>query len=427
MREERLKHVAEIHVSNVDKKSFEGDVPVSLCNYTDVYYNERITGSLDFMFATATRDQRATFGLTRGDVVLTKDSETAEDIGVSALVAEDVPDLVCGYHLAVVRARAGSADGGYLRWVLASTAARQRMSAAATGVTRFGLRSEAIADLPVPLPPFGHQRAIAEYLDRETGRIDALISAKRRLMELLEERWQVVMHDAVAGMLVSHPHARRATSVPWLTDVPGHWREGLLKLVATLGSGHTPSRSHPEWWVDLTIPWITTGEVAQMRSDRIELITDTRERISELGMANSSAALRPAGTVVLCRTASAGYSSIMGSDMATSQDFATWTCGPLLRPRFLLLCLRAMRADLLGRLAMGSTHQTIYMPDIEAIKLPIPPVEEQDAIVSAVYSHQRSLDACSVNLGDQIGLLQERRQALITAAVTGQLSLPEAA
>lgn len=76
---------------------------------------------------------------------------------------------------------------------------------------------------------------------------------------------------------------------------------------------------------------------------------------------------------------------------------------------------------------MGSTHQTIYMPDIEAIKVPIPPVEEQDAIVSAVYSHQRSLDACSVNLRDQISLLQERRQALITAAVTGQLHVPEAA
>ena len=85
-----------------------------------------------------------------------------------------------------------------------------------------------------------------------------------------------------------------------------------------------------------------------MRSDNIEYVLETREKISEVGMANSSATLHAAGTVVLCRTASAGYSAIMGADMATSQDFATWTCGPLLRPRFLLLCLRAMRKDLLA-------------------------------------------------------------------------------
>ena len=107
-----------------------------------------------------------------------------------------------------------------------------------------------------------------------------------------------------------------------------------------------------------------------MRSDRIEVIKETRERVSELGVANSSAEIHPAGTVVLCRTASAGYSAIMGTNMATSQDFATWTCDPLLRPRFLLLCLRVMRQDLLGRLAMGSTHKTIYMPDIEALRIP---------------------------------------------------------
>jgi type I restriction enzyme S subunit len=278
----------------------------------------------------------------------------------------------------------------------------------------------------IPVPPLRSQRAIADYLDRETAQIDALIAAKRRMVEVLAERWQVVMRAAVSGLLGKARHERRQTAIPWLDDLPAHWREAHLKLVASLGTGHTPSRSHPEWWVDLTIPWITTGEVAQMRSDRIEYITETRERISELGMTNSSARLHPAGTVALCRTASAGYSAIMGKDMATSQDFATWTCGPNLRPRFVLLCLRAMRQDLLGRLAMGSTHQTIYMPDIESIKVPLPPLGEQDSIVEATYSEQRALDDCSDHLAHQIDLLQERRQALIAAAVTGQLDNPEA-
>jgi len=360
--------------------------------------------------------------LQKGDVLLVKDGNT---LGITNIITGLQRPATVNGSIAVIRTKIMEAR--FLRYTLASSLVQDMILAVKAGMGVPHLFQADIKKFPLPRPPRPVQRAIANYLDRETARIDALIATKRRMMELLEERWQVVMRDAASGQFMSRSMARRATSVPWLTDVPAHWREGLLKLVATLGTGHTPSRSHPEWWVDLTIPWITTGEVAQMRSDRIEYVTDTRERISELGLAKSSATLHPAGTVVLCRTASAGYSAIMGTDMATSQDFATWTCGSLLRPRFLLLCLRAMRADLLGRLAMGSTHQTIYMPDIEAIKVPIPSVDEQDAIVSAVYSHQRSLDACSVDLAHQIELLQERRRAIITAAVTGQLHISEAA
>jgi type I restriction enzyme S subunit len=161
-----------------------------------------------------------------------------------------------------------------------------------------------------------------------------------------------------------------------------------------------------------------------MRSDRIESIHDTRENLSGLGMANSSAVLHPAGTVVLCRTAaSAGYSAIMAKDMAVSQDIATWRCGGELRPRYLLLCLRAMRRDLLDRLAVGSTHKTIYMPDIESIRIPVPSLSEQDAIVEEVWDRLSTIDDLADTLTRQIGLLRERRQALITAAVTGELDV----
>jgi type I restriction enzyme S subunit len=146
--------------------------------------------------------------------------------------------------------------------------------------------------------------------------------------------------------------------------------------------------------------------------------------ISELGVAESSAVVHPGGTVVLCRTASAGFSAIMGADMATSQDFATWTCGPQLDPDFLLYCLRAMRPDLLGRLAMGSTHKTIYMPEIRSIQVPLPPVSEQKSIVTDLRRTLAHIDRVREELGVQLELLAEHRQALITAAVTGR---PEAA
>ena len=272
------------------------------------------------------------------------------------------------------------------------------------------------------LPSLAVQRAIADYLDTETARIDALITKKQRMIDALLERREVTTALGVAGALLAAPNA--TSGLPWLASIPTHWRTAKLTLVARLGSGHTPSRSQPGWWVDCTIPWVTTGEVAEMRSDRQEYVLETRERISQLGIANSSAAVHPAGTVVLCRTASAGYSAIMGTDMATSQDFVTWTCGPLLRPRYLLLCLRAMRGDLLGRLAMGSTHKTIYMPDIESIRIPLPPLDEQDAIVDRVWGRLHRIDQIVDTTQRQIELLREHRQALITAAVTGELEVP---
>lgn len=301
-------------------------------------------------------------------------------------------------------------------------------------IAEYGARSKGIRpnqwDLPweefrairVRLPGSSEQRALADYLDAETARIDALISRYLELVDRLVNQRGAITVAGVSGEPLAGPS--RPSSLTWLTKVPNHWAEARLTLLARLGSGHTPSREHPEWWLDCTVPWITTGEVWQIRDDRIEYLSETREMISELGVANSSAEVHPAGTVVLSRTASAGYSAIMAADMATSQDYVTWTCGPRLRTRFLLLCLRAMRQDLLGRLAMGSTHQTIYVPDIQSIHIPLPPLEEQDRLVEWTWQRLRRIDAAIDAIRRQIELLAERRQALITAAVTGQLEIP---
>lgn len=321
-----------------------------------------------------------------------------------------------------VQGRDGVAHNSFIAYWLEHLA--RDVSALARSNTQDNLNAEQVGNLPFPALAIEDQRRVADFLDVETARIDALIEKKRRMIALLATRRAVVMSAGIAGQGLDHP--RRLSELAWLEDLPLHWQETKLTHVARLGSGHTPSRDHPEWWENCTIPWVTTGEVSQMRADRIEVIAETREMISELGLANSSAELHQTGTVVLCRTAaSAGYSAILGTPMATSQDFATWTCGPRLRPRFLLLCLRVMRRDLLERLAMGSTHKTIYMPDIEGIRIPLPKVQEQDEIVDAIWLKLRSIDAAIDILSLQIGLFGERRQALVTAAVTGDLDIGE--
>ncbi|MFD4434303.1 restriction endonuclease subunit S, partial [Nocardia sp. NPDC058497] len=124
--------------------------------------------------------------------------------------------------------------------------------------------------------------------------------------------------------------------------------------------------------------------------------------------------------------ASAGYSAVMASDMATSQDFVTWTCGPRLDPYYLLWCLRAMRSDLLGRLAMGSTHKTIYVPDLQMLRIPLPPIDMQIKIVELIRQRNSRIDGLVDAVDRRISLLGERRASLTAAAVTGQLDVTTA-
>lgn len=320
-------------------------------------------------------------------------------------VAEPADDLVVSTGFTVI-SPGPRLDSRFFAWWAQSDACIEEIVARSVGVSYPAVNASDIGDLRIELPTLREQREIAEYLEAETGRIDTLLEKKRRTIAVLQER-----RVAITVGCVMNPT----------------WPRVKLTLLARLGSGHTPSRGRPEWWESPRIPWITTGDVVQMRGDRIEFIEATKLSISELGLANSAAELHPTGTVVLSRTASVGFSAIMARPMATSQDFATWTCGPRLQPRFLLLCLRAMRSELLGRLAMGSTHKTIYMPDIEGIRVQLPTLEEQERVVNEAWARLRPIDEAVVAMERQIELLREHRQALITAAVTGELDVAKAA
>lgn len=311
-------------------------------------------------------------------------------------------------------------DTNWLYWALkvATYWIERELTSGMIGMVH--VTKEELGGVPIPVPPLEDQRRIAGILDVETARIDKLVATQQRLLDQLAERRMSGIIAAVSG---ANHNERRASTLAWLEAVPESWQEVRLGLMARMGSGHTPSRSHPEWWVDCTVPWITTGEVKQVRDDRLEELHDTRENISEIGLANSAAEIHPAGTVVLCRTASAGYSAVMGVDMATSQDFVTWTCGQKLDPYYLLWCLRAMRSDLLGRLAMGSTHKTIYVPDLQMLRIPLPPIDEQRQIVERIRGQNARIDSIVDAVRRRLRLLTERRQALITAAVTGQFDV----
>ena len=223
----RLRTVADMRVSNVDKHTNENEIPVRLCNYVDVYKNDRISLAMPFMTATASRDEIERFRLERDDVLITKDSEAWDDIGVPALVTEAADDLLSGYHLALLRPFK-EILGAYLARTLQSKEVAYQFHMRANGVTRYGLTHTGIQSVRIPLPPLPEQAAIVRYLDHADRRIRRYISARRRLIALLEEEKQAVINQAVTRGL--DPNVRlKPSGVEWLGDVPEHWEVVPIK------------------------------------------------------------------------------------------------------------------------------------------------------------------------------------------------------
>jgi len=177
-----LTDIANVIVSPVDKKIVEGEIPVELCNYTDVYYNTRVTRSLQFMKATAKKSEINKYTLNMGDVIITKDSETPGDIAVPALVSEDLKGVVCGYHLAIVRPKKDLANGGYLNNLFSMPKIRYYFFTLATGATRFGLSVGGIRKAHFYLPSVEEQQKIASVLSIADREIETLNPTTRTRM-----------------------------------------------------------------------------------------------------------------------------------------------------------------------------------------------------------------------------------------------------
>ena len=197
----RVQHNTNMKFSNVDKLTVEGEVSVLLCNYVNVYKNDYINSQLDFMQASATLAEIQDFRLQLGDVIITKDSESPDDIAIPAYVIETVPNLICGYHLAVLRARPKKCEGKYLFYFFMSKLCRQQFENQANGITRFGLSQRAIAKGWFIVPSLPEQHAIAAYLDQETAKIDALIAKQEQMITLLGEHRAALITAAVTGKI----------------------------------------------------------------------------------------------------------------------------------------------------------------------------------------------------------------------------------
>ena len=391
----RLKTVASVELSNVDKKSLEGEDVVRLCNYTDVYYNSRITGDLDFMVATATAEQVRKFTLHAGDVLITKDSESWTDIAVSAVVAEDLPGVLCGYHLAHIRP-GPECDGAFLSRAFAAIGPRDQFQIAANGVTRFGLGSDAICTSLFAIPPVAEQRAIAAFLDREAARIDAMISKKQRLIELLEEQRIAVINRAVTkGLEPNIP--TKDSGVEWLGEIPAQWGLKSLKRLASLSAGAAITAESIE----------PIGEYPVFGGNGVRGFTSEYTHDGSFPLIGRQGAL--------CGCVNFASGKFWASEHAVVAESRA-----NVSPKWLGYVLQSMS---LNTYSQSAAQPGLSIDTLSVLPVPAPSIPEQVSVANFLDQETAKIQDLIASIRDAINSLHELRTALISAAVTGQIDL----
>lgn len=196
-----IKHIAEVFASSVDKHSHDHEQPVRLCNHSDVYVNDKIVTNLELMRATATPSEISRFTLKSGDVIITKDSVNPEIIGIPAWVPDDLPGVICAYHLTMLRPRSERVCGEYLFRVLSSPRIADRFPMLATGVTIVGLSRHDIKNTVLPLPPIDEQTEICRWITDECQPIDEAIQRAEEEIKLIREYRDRQITDVVTGQV----------------------------------------------------------------------------------------------------------------------------------------------------------------------------------------------------------------------------------
>lgn len=410
----KLKFLAKIRLSNVDKHTKSNEIPVKLCNYTDVYYQNFITDKINFMLATATKEQVKNFSLEAGDVLITKDSETSNDIAVPAYVPETLDNVICGYHLAHIKPF--FIQGKYLFYAFQTSRIASQFHIASNGITRYGLGKNDINSSVFCVPPLPEQIQIAEYLDKKTSEIDQAISKKYRLIELLEEQKTIIINQAVTkGLNPNTP--MKDSGIEWLGSIPEGWEVRRLKSYAMVKRGASPRPIiNPRYFDDNgEYGWVRIEDVTKSN----KYLLETKQYLSETGVKYS--VKQNEGDLFLSIAGSVGKPIISKIKCCIHDGFVWFKWFDLINKDFLFyIFLSGLPFVGLGK---QGTQLNLNTTMIGNIKIPAPPLPEQIQIAEYLDTKTAEIEYLKEKTQQQIKQLTEFKQILIANAVTGKIKI----
>ena len=418
-----LSAVADILPSNVDKKTYPGEQKIRLCNYLDVYTHNYISDDIDFMEATATPNEIRKYHVDRGDVLVTKDSETPDDIGIPAVVIDDIRDLVCGYHLALLRPDHELVDSIFLAKQLANIESSKYFGNRANGSTRYGLSYGSIATAPIYLAPITQQRRIAEILYT----IDIAIEQTEALIAKMQQIKAGLMHDLFTRGIMPNGQLR-----PTREEAPHFYKESPL--------GWIPKEWEVDSWSNLVTSWAMgprfsadeyseTGNVATMRTTDMDqdgnLNYDTMPR-ANLDLSGLRQHLLQPNDFVISRSGTCGIAAMFEGyeiPVIPGAFLVRFRFGERINP----ITLRSYINSPIGsrpvsRIAEGGVQKNLRGTALGKIVLPVPSRAEQQQmsnILDAVYVQM-------IREKEKLSNLFELKSGLMHDLLTGRVRVPEA-
>lgn len=350
-----------------------------------------------------------------GDIVLRlTDLQNDKRSLRSALVTE--LGIITSAYLAV---RPTEADSRFLSYLLRAYDVTKVFYSMGGGL-RQAMKFDDLKRLPVLLPSQGEQTGIADFLDCETAKIDALVAEQQRLIELLKEKRQAVISHAVTKGL--NPDApMKPSGIEWLGDVPAHWEVGSLRRISKrLVVGIAEAATHA--YADVGIPILRSTNIRPGK-----IIGDILF-IDPAFAGDRGTKQIQAGDLVTVRTGNAGVTAVIPKNLDGCQCFTMLitTLHKTYSADFYCYWMNSVQAQSYFSLeGWGTAQVNISVPILKDLPIPIPPHFEQGRIVDYLDSQLSRLDELSIEAERAIELLQERRTALISSAVTGQIDVRE--
>jgi len=418
-----LFYIADFSISPVDKIVKEEEEKVSLCNYTNVYKNTYITSDLDFMEGSASENEINRFQIRDGDVLITKDSESWDDIGIPAIVVGNFENTtLCGYHLALMRPKKKLVNPKFLFYCFESKIHRAQLEIEASGVTRFGIPKDAIGKYKIPLPSLKIQNNIVEYLDLEIAKIDALIEKKTKLITLLEEKKKGVINQAVTKGLDT-TMTMKDSGIEWLGKIPEHWNIERLKFLTNkVGSGVTPLGG-ANIYTDRGILFLRSQNIY---NDGLKLIDETYipEKIH-----NEMKASQVMKGDLLLNITGGSIGRCFYFDLDVEANINQHVCIIRVNNKILHRYLHFILVSFVGQyqidlLQYGGGREAISFENIKNFIITFPQsIEEQKKIINFLDIECSKFDKIKEKVKSALDLLKDKRIAIISATINGEIEL----
>jgi type I restriction enzyme, S subunit len=276
----------------------------------------------------------------------------------------------------------------------------------------------------LPLPPFDEQADISRFLDHLNRKIERFIRAKRKLISLLNEQKQAIIHRAVTRGLNADA-LLKSSGIPWLGDIPKHWKVRKMKSLVRIYGGMTPSKGEARFWTG-NIPWVSPKDM------KVREIFDSEDHISRAAVESTRLSLiRPPAVLIVVRgmiLARRLPVAVTRVPVTVNQDMKALVPGPDLNPEYFVSLLSGIQTDLLSLVEIAGHGTCCLRTDVwGSFLLPVPPLEEQDGIEAHLKNRLSAQDTSIARIQREIELMQEFRTRLVTDVVTGQLDVRAAA